>query len=393
MLSAAGALRLPLKTSFLAWTYAIFWTFFLTLQTVWTYKQFLISKIFKHYQSRSINKKNHLELVESKTFRWLAFAHLDKPIGCSLMMKIILMMAMLIILIIIIMTMHIMVILLFHHLTLDTVLLVAIQLDLQLERLRAAWALFPGKKTLRQNILTHSHRHSPTHPVSHTHPPTNHSLTKTHLGGVTLGGETPSSSSMVTTTWIIGKLLLVQNSAEHEQSKWSTGAKQICKIWQKYLYCIFLLVILFVNIFHVWANSFLSLFKIFTNITKLGLPVAQEYFHPGLPRQFSKCLKILKILQNWSHLRFQNISILASLHLFRIICLLLTQLHLEKKTYKLLFLGVFICDQYLGQSARNQRSWNKFPSCSQQVEQSLCCHFQGLKSPNAKKQKTLHIWL
>ena len=48
------------------------------------------------------------------------------------------------------------------------------------------------------------------------------------------------------------------------------------------------------NIFHVWANSFLSLFKIFTNITKLGLPVAQEYFHPGLPRQFSKCLKILK---------------------------------------------------------------------------------------------------
>ena len=393
MLSAAGALRLPLKTSFLAWTYAIFWTFFLTLQTVWTYKQFLISKIFKHYQSRSINKKNHLELVESKTFRWLAFAHLDKPIGCSLMMKIILMMAMLIILIIIIMTMHIMVILLFHHLTLDTVLLVAIQLDLQLERLRAAWALFPGKKTLRQNILTHSHRHSPTHPVSHTHPPTNHSLTKTHLGGVTLGGETPSSSSMVTTTWIIGKLLLVQNSAEHEQSKWSTGAKQICKIWQKYLYCIFLLVILFVNIFHVWANSFLSLFKIFTNITKLGLPVAQEYFHPGLPRQFSKCLKILKNIT-----KLESPEVPEYFHPGQPPPV---QDHLPpphsappvKKTYKLLFLGVFICDQYLGQSARNQRSWNKFPSCSQQVEQSLCCYFQGLKSPNAKKQKTLHIWL
>ena len=111
MLSTAGALRLPLKTSFLAWTYAIFWTFFLTLQTVWTYKQFLISKIFKHYQSRSINKKNHLELVESKTFRWLAFAHLDKPIGCSLMMKIMLMMVMIII-IFMVMRMHIMVILL-----------------------------------------------------------------------------------------------------------------------------------------------------------------------------------------------------------------------------------------------------------------------------------------
>ena len=148
--------------------------------------------------SKQINQ-NHLELVESKTFRWLAFAHLDKPIGCSLMMKIMLMMVM-IIMIIMIMTMHIMVINLIQHLTLDTVLLVSIQLDLQLERLRAARALFPGKKTLRQNIPTHSLSHSPTHPVSHTHPPTNHSHKKTHLGGVTLGGETPSSSSMVTTT-------------------------------------------------------------------------------------------------------------------------------------------------------------------------------------------------
>ena len=192
-----------------------------------------------------------------------------------------------------------MVINLIQHLTLDTVLLVSIQLDLQLERLRAARALFPGKKTLRQNIPTHSLRHSPTHPVSHTHPPTNHSHKKTHLGGVTLGGETPSSSSMVTTTWFIfGKLVLVQSCAENEQSKWSTAAKQICKIWRKYLCCIFLLVILFVNIFHVWASSSLPLFKILTNITKLGLPEAQEYLFLSWPP--SPVFKIFKDMKKYN---------------------------------------------------------------------------------------------
>ena len=222
--------------------------------------------------------------------------------------------------------------------------------------------------------------------MSHTHPPTNHSLTKTHLGGVTLGGETPSSSSMVTTTWIIGKLLLVQNSAEHEQSKWSTGAKQICKIWQKYLYCIFLLVILFVNIFHVWANSFLSLFKIFTNITKLGLPVAQEYFHPGLPRQFSKYLKILKNItklespeaQEYFQPGFPRQPPPLQDHL--------PPPHSAppgKKPMSCYFLGVFICAQDLGSSAWNQWNGNKIPSCSE----SPCCHFQGQNSLNAKKAK------
>ena len=72
----------------------------------------------------------------------------------------------------------------------------------------------------------------------------------------------------------------------------------------------------------------------------------QPFWVPPICLAYSKDIE--RILQNWSHLRLKNISILvslASLHLFRIICLLLTQLHLGKKHKNCDFLGVFICAQ------------------------------------------------
>ena len=126
-----------------------------------------------------------------------------------------------------------------------------------------------------------------------------------------------------------------------------------------------------------WVGSSLPLFKIFRNITKLGLPRLKNISILASLANFKIFKDIERILQNWSHLRLKNISILvslASLHLFRIICLLLTQLHLGKKTLKLRFFGGSL---FVPKTQWNQRNWNKFPSCSQEVDQSLCCHFQG----------------
>ena len=69
----------------------------------------------------------------------------------------------------------------------------------------------------------------------------------------------------------------------------------------------------------------MPLFKIFTNITKLGLPRLKNISILASLANFKIFKDIERILQNWSYLRLKNISILvslASLHLFRIICLL-----------------------------------------------------------------------
>ena len=86
-------------------------------------------------------------------------------------------------------------------LLLCAVLLVTVQLDLQLEGPRTVWASLSEKKggetkVVQENSSLEKEKYNTKVILVFTHP----RKCVSHLGGEILGGETPSSSSMVTTT-------------------------------------------------------------------------------------------------------------------------------------------------------------------------------------------------